>query len=514
MTARNSEGIGPRDTGPFVFESTTEFIPSGSLLERICHFVQKRAGRAYLVGGYVRDRLLGRESHDFDFAVEGNAARLARAVAGWLGGAFVLLDAEHDTARVVTRDEGGQRLFVDFARLRGDDIEADLALRDFTANAMAVDLAEGRLLDPCGGQADLRAGLLRAVSDASFGDDPLRTWRAVRLAAALGLRIEPHTEALIRRDAHLITVVSAERVRDELGAILSLPGTAASLRTLDDLGLLAPVIPEIEPMRGLYQSAPHHQPVLAHSLTTVQAVEDVVAAMTTPPPHDEPLALLSARLAPISPALRAHLAQPTADGRRRLAVLKLLALLHDVGKPATLTIGDDGRTHFYGHEGHGARMVGTVLRRLRFSSDEVALARTVVANHMRLTHLAESGGPTRRAVYRFFRDTGPAGVETLLLSLADHLATYGPHLIPDRWQRRVETAAAMLVDYWQRPAEVIAPPRLISGHDLMAHFGLEPGPRLGELLEAVREAQAEGTVNTAEEALAFVARTLKAERES
>jgi len=453
----------------------------------------------------VRDWLLGRSSHDIDFAVAGDAVKLARRVADRMGGAFVLLDQERGTGRAVIRGEDGQRLFIDFARLQGDDIITDLSRRDFTVNAIAVAVAkaEPHVIDPYGGRRDLQLGLVRAVSEAAFLDDPLRTLRAVRIAAELEASVEQGTEELLRWAVPLITTVSAERVRDELVKIVALTGAAQNLGYLDELGLLTTIIPELETLKGVEQSQPHYLDVFEHSLETVGQLEEVVEALDGYEGEGE-LSLVPLLLSPFSHQLIVHLSQPISDDRPRLTVLKLAALLHDVGKPATKSIDDEGDIHFYDHEREGAEVAGAILRRLRFGGDEVALAKTVVANHMRPCLLAREEVVTRRAVYCFFRDTGDAGVDTLLLCLADHLATWGPELRIARWRRRVEFVASMLADYYERHQQVIAPPRLINGHDLMEEFGLEEGPRIGELLEAVREAQAEGEVRTKEAALALV----------
>ncbi len=477
-------------------------------LQEIYDFLKGRCSKFYLVGGYVRDLLMGHPSRDIDFAVAGDAMKLARKVANRFGGFFVPLDEERHTARAVFRDEEGEVSFVDLARLRGDGITADLALRDFTINAMAIDLndpSEFRLIDPYNGQGDLKAKTIRAVSDTAFKDDPLRALRAVRLAAELGFHIEPKTEELLRRDAHLITKVSAERVRDELSKILAQPNADRHLRQLDDLGLLGTIIPEVERMKGVKQPKPHHLDVFAHSLETVGRLEEVIEILKGERSASPFLHPLSSVPYP----LEAHLSQPTSGGRTRLILLKLIALLHDVGKPLTKSIDQDGCIHFYGHAEVGGRMAGDILRRLRFSSNEVRLACTAVAHHMRPMRLAKQERITNGDVYRFFRDTSEAGIDILLLYLADHLATWGPNLRPARWRRRVELVNLMLADYYQRREEVISPPKLLDGRDLMREFGLEEGPRIGELLEAVREAQVEGKVKTKEEALAYVKRVLR-----
>jgi tRNA nucleotidyltransferase/poly(A) polymerase len=486
----------------------TELIPKGSIAEQVCVFLRERSVEAYLVGGCVRDWLLGRSSHDVDFAIAGDAVKLARQVADRMGGAFVLLDQERCTGRVVTRGEDGQRLFIDFARLQGDDIVADLSKRDFTVNAIAVGVADAEsvshVIDPHGGRRDLQMGLVRAVSETAFLDDSLRTLRAVRLTAEMEASIEQGTEKLIRRAVHLVANVSAERVRDELGKILALPGAAQNLRYLDEFGLLVVIIPELEMLKGVEQSPPHYLDVFEHSLETVRQLEEVVEALKGEGAADGELSLIPILLSAFSRRLSAHLSQPISGDRTRLMVLKLLALLHDLGKPPTKSFDDDGGVHFYGHEMEGAEVIGDILRRLRFGGSEVSLAKTIVANHMRPHLLVREEVVTRRAVYRFFRDTGDAGADTLLLYLADHLATWGPNLRMARWRKRVEFVASMLADYYERHQKVISPPRLINGYDLMEEFGLEEGPRIGELLEAVREAQVEEEVRTKEEALALV----------
>ncbi len=482
----------------------------GSIVEQVCALLEERSVEAYLVGGCVRDWLLGRSSHDFDFAVAGDAVELARQVADRMGGAFVLLDEERGTGRAVTRGEDGQRLFIDFARLQGDDIITDLSRRDFTVNAIAVAVAdtEFRVIDPYDGQHDLQLGLVRAVSLTAFRDDPLRTLRAVRIAAEMEARIEQGTEELLRQAVPLITNISAERVRDEVTKILGLSGAAENLHYLDDLDLLTTIIPELETLKGVEQSEPHYLDAFEHSLDTVRWLEQVVDALEGEPAMDSELSLIRLLLSPFSLQLSAHLSQPISGDRTRLTLLKLVTLLHDLGKPATKSVDDDGAIHFYGHEQEGAEAAGDILRRLRFGGNEAALAKTIVANHMRPCLLADQEMLTRRAVYRFFRDTGDAGVDTLLLYLADHLATWGPELQMARWRRRVEFVASMLADYYERHQKVISPPKLINGHDVMAEFGLEEGPIIGQLLEAVREAQAAGEVRTREESLTLVKQLL------
>jgi len=485
--------------------------------QTVRQWAAERGVRVWVVGGAVRDVLLGRPVHDWDFTVDGDALGLARALADGLGGAYFPLDAERGTGRVVLAAADEPRQELDFAALHSAGLEADLRARDFTVNALAVDEV-GLLTDPTGGQEDLAARCVRATSERAFRDDPLRLLRAMRMEAELGFGIEPQTVSWVRRDAPLLARPAAERVRDEFARLLAAPGAASHLERCDEFGLLSHVVPELQSLKGVTQSPPHRAGVWRHTLQTVDALEGIVALIrgeeSVPRPDRFPKPVRSSVawgdlgrvLVQFAADLCAHLAVEVGGGRDRALLLKLATLLHDVGKPETWSQDTEGRIHFYDHEPVGARMAAERTQELRFSRDEVERASTMVAYHLRPSHLAESGQVTRRAVYRYFRATGDAGVEVVLLALADHLAIWGAALEEVRWARLLEVAETLLTHYFERHAETVAPPPLVTGDDLMAELGLAPGPEIGRLLEAVREAQAAGEVQTREEALALARR--------
>ncbi len=481
--------------------------------QAVRQLAKERGARVWPVGGAVRDALLRRPVHDWDFAVDRDALGLARAVADALGGAYYPLDAERDTGRVILVVEDGARLELDFAALRGDSLEADLLARDFTVNALALD-ERGGLVDVTGGAGDLEAGLIRAVSERTFRDDPVRLLRAVRMEAEQGFEIESQTAAWLRRDAPLVSLPAAERVLDEFVRMLMAQDASIPLQRLDEFGLLPHVMPELESLKGVAQSPPHRFDVWHHTLATVNTLEGVIAVATSQEASpramaDVPPAAwgdLARVLGQFSGDVTAHLAVEVSSGRDRALLLKLAALLHDVGKPKTSSQDEDSRIHFYNHELVGARMAAARLQRLRFSRDEVERIRTIVGQHLRPGHLARAEEVTRRAVYRYFRATACGGVDVVLLNLADHLATWGPNLQEARWARRLEVAETLLIHYFERYEKTVAPPPLVTGSDLMAELGLEPGPQIGRLLETLREAQAAGEVNTREEALALAGR--------
>ena len=476
-----------------------------SLQDQIIAWLAGQDQQIYLVGGCVRDRLLGRPVYDLDVAVTGDGLHLARRVANRFGGAYYPLDEARQTGRAILHDRRGEHLIVDVARMRGQDLAADLADRDFAVNALAANVrAPDEIIDLHGGLEDLRDRMIRPVSEASIRNDPLRALRAVRLAAELGFGLAPETELAIRRDGAAIgsPQVAGERIRDELARLLALPHSAGSLAHLHELGLLTVIFPELEPLRRLPQSPPHHLEALAHSLKVVDCLEEIIAGLEQDKPEE---------LAPFAARLRAHFGEMLSQTRPRSVTVKLAALLHDLGKAQAYAVEGapgEGRIRFIGHDLIGAGLVEEALRRLKLSAGEVRLGKAIARHHMRPLLLAAQESVSSRAVYRFFRDSEQAGVDLLVHALADHLATYAPGTGEDAWRRLVSLVVRMLGDYWERGVERISPPALIDGNDLLEEFGLKPGPQIGELLEAVREAQVSGQVRTREEALALVAEQL------
>lgn len=492
-------------------------ISNWPLVQMVVAALEARGIEGVLVGGAVRDGLLGRPVHDWDFVVEREAIPLARQVANRLGATYYTLDAERETGRVVVRQTDGSRVFLDFALRRGNDWVADLTARDFTVNAMAFVLSPPRgLLDPLNGQADLAARRVRAAGEAAFRDDPVRILRCVRVAAMLGFGIEAQTAEWARQAAPWLWRVSAERMRDELAHLLAMDGLADNLRQLDALEALTRVLPEMAPLKTTHQSLPHHWNVFEHTLILVEMLDQILDLLrpdrscrpvrSLPPAHV--WGELERALGPFAGDLRKHLAATLSDERTVLESLKLAALLHDCGKPATLHVDEGGRTRFFNHDQVGAEMAAARARALRFANVEVERIRIIVANHMRPQQLADSG-LTARGMYRYFRDMGKAGVDIVLLALADHLATHGPDLDARRWDRRLNAASELIGSYLERLQRQIKSPPLVNGKELMRTLGLSTGPRIGELLEAIREAQAVGEIHTKQEALELARRRVE-----
>ena len=481
------------------------------LLEKIKN-VLPPGQEIHLVGGAVRDLLTSRFSPDLDFAVPSNGISIARNIANALKADFMILDGERDTGRVIVIHEDGSRTYMDFATYRGENLEEDLRNRDFTINAIAYNLQNETLIDPTGGGADIRAKIIRACLPTSLADDPVRILRAVRQAAAFGFTIEKNTRQWMKQAAGQIGSVSTERLRDEVFKILNGPKVSAALRALDMLGVLPHLMPELLNMKGVEQSPPHVHDVWTHTLAMLdhldQILSDLRVGYDAEKTGDMFTGLLSLRLGRYREQVAAHFSNSLNKDRSHRSLLFFAALYHDVCKPDTKTIDENGRIRFFDHDLKGAEVVAERAYAFNLSNDEIERLQEIVRHHMRIHFFAdrlekEDQTPSRKAIYRFFRDSGKAGIDLVLLALADVRATRANDLSVEAWGAYLDVARILLEHYWEKPEEVVAPPRLLDGNDLMKALTLAPGPLVGQLLETIRENQAAGKITTREEALEF-----------
>jgi poly(A) polymerase len=444
---------------------------------------------AWLVGGAVRDRMLGRSLTDLDLVVDGDPEQAARAVARAAGrAACFALSEDFGAWRVVARDRAWQ---ADVERLRGGSLRADLGLRDFTVNAIAEPIEGGAQIDPLGGLEDLAARRLRMAAPSAFADDPLRVLRLVRMAVELELEPEPQTSRAARAHASELRGVSAERVFIELRRILASPQPRRGIELMSELGATAVVLGELEALRGVDQSRFHHLDVYGHTLEVLDRTIEL---------QEDPGGILGEEHAAEVTAL---LAEPLADELTRGEALRWGALLHDAAKPLTREVRpEDGRVTFVGHDRRGAEQARGVLERLRASERLRAHVAALVRNHLRLGFLVHEPQPlSRRAVFSYLRACSPVEVDVTLLSVADRLATRG-----DGAQKAIDAhlrvAGPLLGDALRWRAE--GPPLpLWRGDELARELDIEVGPRVGELLEQLAEAQYAGELATREQALAY-----------
>ncbi len=432
--------------------------------------------RAWLVGGAVRDRLLGRETDDVDIAVDGEPRAAASRIARATGGAMFRLSGEFGAWRVVGPEHAWH---ADLVPVRDGDIEADLAQRDFTINAMAEPLGGGELLDPHGGRADLERRLLRMVSAHALSDDPLRSLRAVRLAVELELDIDAATGAAAAGHADGIARVAPERVFAELKRVVGADAARRGLDLMLEYGLTDVVLPELAALRGVEQSRYHHLDVYDHTL----AVLDGVARL-----QRDPVAV------GLDQDVAALLAEPLSDELTRGTAMRFAALLHDAAKPRTRGVRPDGRVTFIGHDAQGAALAREVLGRLRSSVRLRDYVAALIAHHLDLGFLVHARPLDRREVFRYLTATAPYTADVTIFTVADRQATRGRNANA-AIAAHVQLASEMLA------AEPPAPP-LVRGDELIAELGIRPGPQLGRLLAQLAEDQYAGDIKTRAHALA------------
>jgi poly(A) polymerase len=447
------------------------------------------AGEAWIVGGTVRDALLGRPLRDVDLALAGEPKAAARAVADAIGGPVFPLSEAFGAWRAI--HPAGDWV-CDVSPLHPEGIDADLARRDFTVNAMAVPVAGGELRDPEGGARDLEGGVLRVIGSA-YDEDPVRALRLARLATELPLAPDPETERLTREAAPRVSEAAAERVFAELRRLLCAERVIEGLELADRLGLTAAVLPEVYALHGVEQSQFHHLDVHDHTIEVLRQhlylelhLDEVFGDLAQP--------------------LDALLREPFADELDRWQALRFGALLHDIGKPATRGVRPDGRVTFIGHDKLGAEMMRPLCRRLRTSERFRELLAGVTRHHLVLGFLVHERPLSREVVYRYLERCQPVEVEVTLLSCADRLATRGKNAEP-AIAAHLELARQLMREAlaWRVQGPPVLPVR---GDELAEALGMEPGPELGRLLGRLREASFTGEATTREQVL-HLARRLR-----
>ncbi len=450
------------------------------------HMLSQKKG-AYIVGGSTRDLLLDRCPTDYDIAVSQNPELFAKEIAAFHHGTLVPLgDSTQRVYRVVAGD-----LIFDITRLIGDDIYIDMKRRDFTINAMAIELTSGKLIDVVGGQEDLRQSRVRMVSQTAFKDDPIRLLRAYRLAGTFGFDIGQETATAVQRDCGHIHHCAGERIRSEFIKILSLSSSYLYIRQMAENGLLTSIFPELSSLKNCHQSKHHEYDAYEHTLSAFAQLEKrfayqqmarqigIVFFLTEQYPADIPL-------------------------------LKFALLLHDIGKPICRTVSENGEIHFYGHEKNGVDLFDTIAQRLRLSSKESKFISHLIGHHMRPYQLftAQQKGPlSAKGITRFFMKCAPQIPHLLIHALADFEGKGAGR--QDELKAFEGFSKNLMESYRNGFLPKTAEPPLISGHDLITTFGLKPSPLFSKILTHVETARLSDEALDRSAALKLVREMLK-----
>lgn len=450
--------------------------------------IEKKAG-VWLVGGLLRDLYLklDKELVDFDFCVARDASGFAREFARRIQAKFICLDETQGSYRVILKN-ATRPVTYDFTLMRGKDLPEDLRLRDFSINTLAlsvVDTSPG-LIDLYGAQQDLRRKRIRVIEEKVLRQDPLRILRGFSFMANYAFVIEPATLRLFKKYKHLLKRVSRERVSEELFKLFSAHACYPAVVVMDRLRVIDELIPQITKARGVHQGGYHHLDVWKHSLEALRQFE------------------LLLKNASRNQDISRYLAEEVAAGHSRAQMIKFACLLHDIGKPKAKKK-KNKKTIFYSHEKIGRDISERIALHLRFSFKEKELLKRLIFWHLRPGYLAETGKPTARAVYRFFRDTETEGVATILLALADWRATCGPLANLLQRTRHERALFKLMRDYFlekrRKPVR-----KLLDGFDIMKKLNIVPSPLVGEILKKISEEQALGRVTSKSQAFLLAKR--------
>jgi poly(A) polymerase len=477
-----------------------------SLVEALATLVRQQKAPCYIAGGTVRDWLMGCASMDLDITVERDSFAWAGELARQLGGTFVPMDAEEDVARVVWQD-----ICIDFTSFRegAATIAEDLLKRDFTINSMALLFPAASpfsreratafaIIDPAGGFLDLREEVIRSTGPAVFISDPLRLLRAYRFMAKYGFAIEAQTGKMIRDHVHLLYVVAGERLAAELETIMASPQSIRTIEAMHASGLLRELLPELYRGVGVQQPSSHHLDVFAHGLAALRQMEAV---------QRDPARFFSG----CGEFFVAYLE----EDRRRI-LLKWSALFHDLGKPATCAVRQEknGRITFYNHDREGERLFSIIADRFRWSKKDRDFVALLIAVHMWPFHLNNARrktGLTSKAYLRLVRAVGREYTGLFMLAMADSLAGCGPGK-PAGMEADMASLFHEVDLAYRSTIEPVLAERLVSGDDLIAIFGLEPGPLFRRIFDNLEDARVEGRVKDRNQALEWIKNYLKSHK--
>lgn len=439
-------------------------------------FVLKNINEGYLVGGAVRDFLLGKTTVDRDIAIVG-----AEDFAKNFDGTFVVLDEENKIFRVVLEDKIN---FLDISELQGGSIEEDLTRRDFTINAIAYDLKNEKFIDVTGGLEDLKNGVLRHIKDENFEDDPLRVLRAFRFAAITGFEMSEDLKSAINKYKHLLLKPSRERIMYELLKLFGGKYTSKTLLLMDEFGILEELFPYVAEMKKVPPNTHHHLDLFHHVVETVRNIEELYENAPG--------------------KVKTHLDQVDFGGFPRINHLKLAGFLHDIGKFSTWTIEDTGRHRFIKHDDIGSKMCVSFLKDLKFSKKQIEYISCMIKNHIYPSNVIAAPDLNEKIMMRYLRKMENNVIDNIILAKSDRLSARGEAITEEMVNDNLNGLDKLLNFYLEKRETMKPLPKLLTGFEVMEIKGIKQSPELGVIMKALNEAQISGDVNTKDEAEEFV----------
>ena len=460
-----------------------DYINKNKIIKLIKPALTKESMPVYLVGGYIRDILLGKTSSDIDIAVPaGHACNEAKNLADTINGYFIELDAKNKIYRVVLENKSD---YIDIADCAGENIEQDLLRRDFTINAIAYELNNDRLVDICGGQKDLENKIIKEISVNNLLDDPIRLLRAFRFRSTLGFSLSDTITQTVKIHAALLDNVAKERVNTELVKLFGGEYAVEALTEMEKLNLLEHIFPETAEIRNIPPNSHHHLGLLEHSIETVRQVQNFYDNTGT--------------------EVKEHLDEDFGAGQRRLAYLKIAAFLHDVGKPSTWQIEPEtGRHRFIKHDQIGAEIILPTLRKLKFSKKHAVYIQKIIKNHIYPAGVVTSDEAGEKAYLRFYRKMENEVIDLIAIAYADRMSALGEDVTQEMIEKNINGLNKLLEGYLKLKSELKPLPKLLDGNEIMRILNIPASKELGKIIEQLKEAQMSSEVTTKEQAAEYI----------
>ena len=438
--------------------------------------------KAYMVGGFIRDYFMGKNSYDIDIAIDNeNVKDFVKNIADKIDAVFVPLHEDFEIYRIVLKDK---KHYFDFAKIEGKDIYEDLSRRDFTVNAICYDINNDEFIDPYGGISDIKNKIIKTISEKNIIDDPLRIMRAFRFFAVLGFEIDNGTINIIKKHSSLINNPAKERLTYEMMKMFGGQNVKNILLKMDECNLIDEIFPYFKEIKKIPPNSHHHLDLFHHLLESVKQIELI---------FDEQ-----------SEEIKNYLLEEFGSSTR-LAYLKLSAFLHDFGKPSTWTIEPDTKRHrFIGHDLKGAVMIKPVLKDLKFSNKQIDYVSDMLKYHIYPSQLASTPDVTDKAKLRFYNKLKDNVIDVILLAHADRNSALGEAITPEMIAQNKKGLNDLMEGYLAERKRLKTIKPFLNGNEIMKILDMKESKELGDIVKALYKAQIEKNVNSKEEALEFI----------
>lgn len=456
-------------------------IEQDFVLEQVKPFIKDVD--AFVVGGFVRDILMGKTSPDRDLIVcNCDVKQFSKNLADKLNGHYIELDTLNNIYRIVLEDKIN---YIDVTCPIENDFEKDIKRRDLTINAIAYDLKNSKFIDLVGGIEDIKNQKICSIEDKNFEDDPLRLIRIFRFYAKTGFKIDKALIELSKKLCKRINEPAKERVNVELLKLFEGEYSELALIEMDNCGLLEELFPIYKEVKKVPKNSHHHLPLIGHLVETVKQVQLLYSNATE--------------------EVKIYLENKNYGGVSQLAFLKLSAFLHDIGKPSTWTIEEEtGRHRFIKHDDVGSQLVVPILKEFKFSKKQIEYVKMLIKYHIYPSGLFCSEDVTDKAIMKFYRKMDGYVIDVIMLAMADRLSARGEQITDEIVEKNINSLTKLLNDYLSIQKDIKPLPKLLDGLDIMEILQIKQGPELGKIINELKEAQISGMVNDKQEAIDFV----------